>query len=366
MADFSTTDLLPVGGGDAVVGGSGTDFLWSGSPPPDIDGALPDLKAIQIVQTDVGRDEFARYLGNKISGGYVTKFKLGEGAWEESEEVDDLINRGIGVSPADYSDSVGDPAVASVMFYTPMIPGTLTITAGAQTLTDDGNGVLSGDGTGVVNYKTGTWSVRFTNTVPGGTDIEASYKHRGIHANKQEDVGQGQLFTGPYNVNTTFFPIVPGSVVVSDGGSQNLYDDGDGNLTGDGTGTVNYVTGAIVVTFTSALPTASPVRAVYDVFLDPNEPNRFQTDLDSVEDSGLYTFTKTIDPSDIVFMGGGVVRITVRVELSEANDDGNGDPPCFFEGGLYTDNDVLVAYFTMYGTRKDSSVSIAQAIDLAM
>lgn len=45
--------------------------------------------------------------------------------------------------------------------------------------------------------------------------------------------------------------IAPRSVVVTHG-DQELADDGSGRLYGDGTGTVNYVTGAVAVTFTTA------------------------------------------------------------------------------------------------------------------
>jgi len=45
--------------------------------------------------------------------------------------------------------------------------------------------------------------------------------------------------------------IAPRSVVVTHG-DQELVDDGSGRLYGDGTGTVNYVTGAVAATFTTA------------------------------------------------------------------------------------------------------------------
>lgn len=42
-----------------------------------------------------------------------------------------------------------------------LAPGTVTVTAGTATLTDDGLGRLSGAGSGTVNYKTGAVSVSF-------------------------------------------------------------------------------------------------------------------------------------------------------------------------------------------------------------
>lgn len=59
----------------------------------------------------------------------------------------------------------------------PVEPGTLSITDGVETFTDDGSGRLVGDagGSGTVNYKTGAVWLDFAANVGNGTDIEASY-----------------------------------------------------------------------------------------------------------------------------------------------------------------------------------------------
>lgn len=54
--------------------------------------------------------------------------------------------------------------------------------------------------------------------------------------------------------------IRPGSVTITDSGGQSVTDDGAGAFTGDGTGTINYITGAITVDWTSG-PTS--VTAAY-------------------------------------------------------------------------------------------------------
>jgi hypothetical protein len=61
--------------------------------------------------------------------------------------------------------------------YLPLIPGTVTITDGTQVLTDDGAGALGGDGTGTVNYQTGATTVVFSNVVPSGQALTASYRY---------------------------------------------------------------------------------------------------------------------------------------------------------------------------------------------
>lgn len=58
----------------------------------------------------------------------------------------------------------------------PIIPGSVTIedTVGAQVVTDDGAGNLTGDGAGTINYDTGSTSLTFTNNVGGGDPIVAT------------------------------------------------------------------------------------------------------------------------------------------------------------------------------------------------
>lgn len=46
-----------------------------------------------------------------------------------------------------------------------------------MTLTDDGAGNLTGDGTGTVNYETGTLSITFSNPVKSGENITLQYRH---------------------------------------------------------------------------------------------------------------------------------------------------------------------------------------------
>ena len=111
-------------------------------------------------------------------------------------------------------------------------------------------------------------------------DTVVSGHHSPIYKTKKVKIGQGVLDAGlivavdsngevvPYEIATvdigtgngtatdftgtfTKAPVLPGSVVVTDG-TQTLRDDGCGRLYGDGTGTVNYETGTISVSFGSA------------------------------------------------------------------------------------------------------------------
>ena len=62
----------------------------------------------------------------------------------------------------------------------PLSRGSITITAGLQTATDDGNGTFvttPGGGTGTVNYTTGQMSVTFSGVVAGATPITVDYDY---------------------------------------------------------------------------------------------------------------------------------------------------------------------------------------------
>ncbi|RMG81857.1 MAG: T9SS C-terminal target domain-containing protein [Bacteroidetes bacterium] len=52
-----------------------------------------------------------------------------------------------------------------------IVPGTITITAGSMQVTDDGNGNLTGDGGGTVDYTNQTFSVTFNSPVPNLTPV---------------------------------------------------------------------------------------------------------------------------------------------------------------------------------------------------
>jgi hypothetical protein len=102
------------------------------------------------------------------------------------------------------------------------------------------------------------------------------------------------------SVNKTFtlqaaFPIVAGSAVVTGTTPlQVLTDDGVGGFVGAGVGTINYLTGAISVTFTAA-PTAGTVTAAY---------------------TNGYLMTGVIDSANTIFTFSGVgqlVRGSVKV-----------------------------------------------------
>ncbi len=61
--------------------------------------------------------------------------------------------------------------------YKPVIPSTVTVVAGTLVATDDGNGNISGDFSGNINYDTGSISLTFATPVPNGTEIRVTYRY---------------------------------------------------------------------------------------------------------------------------------------------------------------------------------------------
>lgn len=68
----------------------------------------------------------------------------------------------------------------------PIIMGTLFITDGSQVLQDQGDGTLTGDGTGTINYTTGAYNVTFS-TAPASTDTIYA-KYQGYQGNRPQGV----------------------------------------------------------------------------------------------------------------------------------------------------------------------------------
>jgi len=130
---------------------------------------------------------------------------------------------------------------------------------------------------------------------------------------QQVDDGDGVDLTFDFTMTpTTGMAVVPGSVVVTDG-TETFSDNGDGTLTGNdsGTGTVNYGTGAVAVTFTTA-----PIVGTGNVTCDADEGELLCTV------SGTPTYTMSflkwpyVNPSSLtIFTSGGL----------SVSDDGAGD-----------------------------------------
>lgn len=186
---------------------------------------------------------------------------------------------------------------------TSFFPFTITAVGSPDQVISDstGSGVLSGDGTGTINYTTGAWTATFTSNVSANNNIYIDYQPNtsrpimGLKTWSSEVDGSRDfiafdtrraavyntgtqefdpissisqvIFIGDGSANTTGAistgwesvtpytnALAPFSITVTQG-SDTAVDDGAGSITSSGNisgGSVNYATGVITVTFTAA------------------------------------------------------------------------------------------------------------------
>jgi hypothetical protein len=107
--------------------------------------------------------------------------------WPQQYAVDNIAT-GDGVTN-NFSGSLQSP---------PIIMGSLFITDGTQVLQDQGDGTLTGNGSGTINYTTGAYNIAFT-TAPTASDTIYA-KYQGYQGNRP----QGVMF---FNNEFTLRPI---------------------------------------------------------------------------------------------------------------------------------------------------------------
>jgi len=334
---------------------------------------------VQIKQCDLGNVTFVRRLCKLTSGGKVSYLKLGEGGWSPSDPV--------GLTAAFSLVAGWTAAGALTPEYLPMVPGSLNgeFVVGAPTdkLTywDIPNDPYDGSGLmyfrffgtspipGVqewlsaiaVNYKTGVIAGDMFDPPPGGGPpgpllFPATWSAWGMVLPKTQDISVGTGGIGPYVGTLDCLEILPGSVAVTDTAGQELSDDGAGNLSGDGVGTIDYQSGAISVTFTGAVALGDPIRVEWKALRCADAPSPGRLDIVAATDSKLMVIQQALDPGvDMAFQGPGTgtVRISVALGAGDYNDDGHGESPWLYEGGFFSAEDVLLAYFTFNGFKKD-------------
>lgn len=315
---------------------------------------------LNIVLTEDGADEFTQFLCGLIEDGYIKYFKLGEGGWNASGLYSEVVSETI----------IGQLSYSLNSSIRPIIPNSFEIFNGADVVRDDGFGVLIGDGSGTIDYKKGTFDVVFDTDVGGGVSILLNYEYRGeLSEEKEQVLGTGSIsdpiknYQGVLLYKTFGVPIAENSINITDNQlptPQVLIDDGVGNLIGDGNGTINYENGEIRLVFDNVVPDAHDVCVTYRYRGAPKDPDFTLSDLESESDPDLYTFVKEFSDSEKIpytEMGEGLGKVLYRVflELFEGIDNGEGDSPYFFEGGLFSANDVMVCYFTFTKIQKTGS-----------
>ena len=80
----------------------------------------------------------------------------------------------------------------------------------------------------------------------------------------------------------------------------------------------------------------------------------------------LFTFRKTLDPSDVAFLTANpaITEVTTLVAAGEANADQLGGSPDFYELGLFDEDGVMVAYCTFDVQTKVAGVQLVTLLQL--
>jgi len=104
----------------------------------------------------------------------------------------------------------------------------------------------------------------------------------------------------------------------------------------------------------------------------PKTPDPTLTDLDCVVNPGSYPVdSRYVFPGvgtkafkSITWVAPNVVRLECEVDFGEANDDGFGNPPEFWELGVFDSAGHMVAYFTFPVDTKTILNQLLYEIDL--
>lgn len=148
----------------------------------------------------------------------------------------------------------------------PILPKSVTITAGSVVATDDGSGNLTGSGvsSGSINYTTGAATITYVAAPASGAAITVNYS-QGANITG-ESVGAAGSTT--YSHTMASVPVLLNSVAVLIGGSLVANDDGFGNLVGSTvvSGSIDYDTGALAITFATAAGAAVTTNYALGVY----------------------------------------------------------------------------------------------------
>jgi hypothetical protein len=97
----------------------------------------------------------------------------------------------------------------------------------------------------------------------------------------------------------------------------------------------------------------------------PKTPDPSLIDIEADSVSGLFAYDKDLTATDLsIEVDGSITYAKLRcfLDYSEANDDGFGDPPEFFEIGIFDPNDVMLIYATFPGETKNASKTLNHII----
>lgn len=135
--------------------------------------AAHEIASVQPMAGPVSIVFFMKFIYNRTKGSAIAGQDIIENPNESySSELIDIEQLGSG-------DGIAVNFTGNLSF-TPVRPGTVQIEAGAQTITDDGNGNLVGDigvGTNTIDYATGAFDLDFAAAPALGDAINAQYSY---------------------------------------------------------------------------------------------------------------------------------------------------------------------------------------------
>jgi hypothetical protein len=106
-------------------------------------------------------------------------------------------------------------------------------------------------------------------------------------------------------------------------------------------------------------PTFTNVDAILDAARPPAS-QRYAAD-------ERFVFMKNFAAGDVLWVAPSVVQLTCLLDFGDANDDGFGNPPEFWEIGIFDQpggGGNMVAYFTMDKQTKTPAVQLLNVINL--
>lgn len=87
----------------------------------------------------------------------------------------------------------------------------------------------------------------------------------------------------------------------------------------------------------------------------PKAPDPSLTALEATGAPGDFYFQKSLANQDISWIAPSTLVIRCRLDPIESNDDGTGNPPKFFEIGIFDENNVMIIYSTFAEQTKSSN-----------
>lgn len=213
--------------------------------------------------------------------------------------------------------AISPSANISMDLHRPVTPGSLTISTAGYTGTDDGDGNITGGLIGVIDYETGAMTGVHSAALHGDGVISATFLPMvaiGQTAHTRA-VAISLATRGTVYVETLLPKPAAGAVAISYralGKWYRLQDDGAGVLAGDsngvGSGTVDYVTGGVVVTL-GALPDIDSA-----VIFSWGSGVHSEIRAGAAAETGGYLYrTLQLDGADLPIDSAAVVDFTVTI-----------------------------------------------------